>query len=122
MMPIRLRDNLEESHLFGHRLEKSGREAEVNNKARRTLPLAKNRHAWWRHKDLSPVNVVMVQTKLRNRNPRVPLLCSWPIPESVSVLSGSYGGRNVGGKPVDGDFESIDPGAIAPQNNQIINI
>ena len=55
----------------------------------------------------------MVQTKLRDRNPRVSLLCSWPVPEGVSVLSGSYGRGNVGGKPVDGDFKRIDPGAIA---------
>jgi hypothetical protein len=119
-MPMRLRNHLSQADLFGQHLEKTWREAEFNDNARRTLPLAKNGQAWWRHKDISAVDVVVVQTKFRNRNPSFPFLCPWAVPKPVRVLCGRYGGRCARGEPVNGDCEAIDAGSIAPLNNQVI--
>jgi hypothetical protein len=121
MMPMHLGDHLEKFDLLGHRLKKTSREAEIDDQARGTFPLSTDRQARWRHKDISPVNVVMVQTKLGDRNPRFPLFCSWPIPKGVGVLRGSDGG-SVRGKPVNSDRQRINARSVASLNNQVIDV
>ena len=96
-------------YLLGHRLKKTWRKAEIDDNARGTLPLAKDWQARWDTKMISSVDMVMVQIKLRNRDPRIPFSVLGLCPKCVGVLRGSHSGGSIGGKPVDGDCEASTP-------------
>ena len=68
------------------------------------------------------VDVVAAQAELRHRSPRVPLFGPGAVPKGVSVPLRDDHCRRRGRKFVDGGGERRHPGAVAGDNDQVINV
>lgn len=100
-VPKRFEPRQGQAHLVSSGFNDPRRETKPSHPAVGPFPLTAHRQQWREDQDVITTDAMVVQAKLRNRDPRVPLFCPWAVPKAVSVALGDDRCRRLGRELMD---------------------